>query len=54
MNGAMLLQHAANVVEQRERVYGAPAENFTLIAKRWTLTLGIDVSPAQVALCLIV
>jgi hypothetical protein len=53
MNGAMLLQHAAGVIEHRERVYGPPAESFAAIAARWSLVLGIEVSPAQVALCLI-
>ena len=28
MNGAMLLQHAAGVIEHRERMYGPPAESF--------------------------
>ena len=28
MNGAMLLQHAAGVIEHRERIYGPPAESF--------------------------
>ena len=53
MNGAMLLQHAAGVIEHRERIYGPPAESFDAIAARWSLVLGIDVSAAQVALCLI-
>ena len=53
MNGAMLLQHAAGVIEHRERVYGPPAESFEAIAARWSLVLGITVTPAQVALCLI-
>ena len=53
MNGAMLLQHTANVVEHRERIYGPPAESFEIIAARWSLVLGIEVTPAQVALCLI-
>ena len=53
MNGAMLLQHAAGVIEHRERSYGPPVESFTTIAARWSLVLGIDVSPTQVALCLI-
>jgi hypothetical protein len=53
MNGAMLLQHAAGVIEHRERVYGPPAESFEAIAARWSLVLGIPVTPAQVALCLI-
>ena len=53
MNGAMLLQHATGVVEHRERTYGPPAESFAAIAARWSLVLGISVTPAQVALCLI-
>ena len=53
MNGAMLLQHAAGVIEHRERSYGPPAESFETIAARWSLVLGITVTPAQVALCLI-
>lgn len=53
MNGAMLLQHATGVIENRERQYGSPETNFAQIAARWSLTLGIPVSPVQVALCLI-
>ena len=53
MNAAMLLQHAAGVIEHRERIYGPAADNFAAIAARWSLVLGITVSPAQVALCLI-
>jgi hypothetical protein len=53
MNGAMLLQHAAGVIEHREGIYGSPRELFVHVAARWSLTLGIEVTPAQVALCLI-
>ena len=53
MNGAMLLQHAAGVIEHRERTYGPPSESFAQIAARWSLVLGIPVTSAQVALCLI-
>jgi hypothetical protein len=53
MNGAMLLQHAAGVIKHREGIYGPPQELFAHIAERWSLVLGVDVSPAQVALCLI-
>ena len=53
MNAAMLLQHAAGVIENRERSYGPPSESFEVIAARWSLVLGITVTPAQVALCLI-
>jgi hypothetical protein len=53
MNGAMLLQHAAGVVEHRESVYGAALPLFEQIACRWSLVLGMEVTSAQVALCLI-
>ena len=53
MNGAMLLQHAAGVIEHRESIYGPPQELFAQIARRWSLVLGMDVTPVQVALCLI-
>jgi hypothetical protein len=53
MNGAMLLQHAAGVIEHREGIYGSPQELFAQIAGRWSLVLGVTVTPAQVALCLI-
>ena len=53
MNAAMLLQHAVGVIENRERIYGPAAESFEAVAARWSLVLGISVTPAQVALCLI-
>lgn len=53
MNAAMLLQHAASVIEDRRRTHDAPEPSFADIAARWSLVLGVDVSPAQVALCLI-
>jgi hypothetical protein len=53
MNGPELLEHAAGVVTRRRREYGEPVELFEHIARRWSLTLGTKISPAQVALCLI-
>jgi hypothetical protein len=53
MNGEMLLQHAAGVVEKRRDHYGEPTALYAHIAKRWSLVLGAKVTPAQVALCLI-
>lgn len=53
MNGEMLLKHAAGVVADRRRTYGEPADLFAQIAKRWSLVLRTNVTPAQVALCLI-
>ena len=53
MNGPELLDHAAGVVTRRRREYGEPVELVDHIARRWSLTLGTKVSPAQVVLCLI-
>jgi hypothetical protein len=53
MNGEMLLQHAAGVVEKRRNHYGEPTALFDHIARRWSLVLGAKVTPGQVALCLI-
>jgi hypothetical protein len=49
MNGSMLLHHAAGVIEHREQVYGPADASFAQIAARWSLVLGITVTPAQVA-----
>ena len=53
MNGPELLAHAASIVTRRRREYGEPAELFEQVAKRWSLTRGVKVSPAQVVLCLL-
>jgi hypothetical protein len=53
MNGPELLEHAASLVNQRRRAYGEPADLFQHVAQRWSLTLGMKISPAQVVLCLI-
>jgi hypothetical protein len=53
MNGAMLLQHAAGVMEHRQRAYGPPQPLFAQVAMRWSQVLRTEVTPAQVALCLI-
>ena len=53
MNGEMMLQHVAGVIENRRRHYGPVEDLFDQVAKRWSLTLGVTVTPAQVALCMI-
>lgn len=53
MKTNQFLDHAAGVVSRRRHEYGEPTDLFEQIAKRWSLTLGTPVSPAQVALCLI-
>jgi Domain of unknown function (DUF6378) len=53
MNAEQLLEHAADIVTRRRREYGEPVDLFEQVAKRWSLTLGAKVRPAQVVLCLI-
>ena len=52
MNGAMLLRHAAGVVDKRRDEYGEPEDLFANVAVRWSQVLGIRVTSVQVALCL--
>ena len=53
MTGEMMLRQAANVVANRRRAYGDPATSMAAVAQRWSITLGLTVTPAQVTLCLI-
>ena len=53
MNGELMLRQAANVVANRRAVYGEPRSAMDLVARRWSITLGHTITPAQVALCLI-
>ena len=53
MKAEVLLEHAAGVVSRRRREYGELADLFRDIAERWSLVLGLEVSPAQAVLCMI-
>ncbi|MFO0992585.1 MAG: DUF6378 domain-containing protein [Hyphomicrobiales bacterium] len=53
MNGEAMLVHTARVVSERRKVYGDPAASMAAVAKRWSITLGRTVTPAEVVLCLI-
>ena len=48
-----LLHDAAAILQQRGASYGDAHQVLAIIAARWSMTLGVDISPAQVALCLI-
>ena len=48
-----ILGHTAKVLEERRDDYGDPAEQFRVIADRWSITLGMPITPSQVALCMI-
>jgi hypothetical protein len=52
MTGAELLAHAAAVIDQRRQSYGEPRLLFERVAVRWSQLLGVDVTAAQVGLCL--
>ena len=51
MDGEMLLKHAAAVVAHRRTQYGEAPTLFDQVATRWSLVLGIEVTPERVALC---
>ena len=53
MIAEQFLEHAAGVVARRRREYGEPADLSCDIAKRWSLVLGVEASPAQAALCML-
>jgi len=53
MTAEMLLKQATAVVANRRESYGEPRAGMEVIAKRWSLTLGAPITPAQVVLCLI-
>ena len=49
----MFLKHVAQVVAERSTQYGDATGNMAAIAVRWSATLGREVTPAQVVLCLL-
>lgn len=53
MKGDAMLRRAAAVVGERRKVYGDPRRSMEAVARRWSITLGHPVTPAQVVLCLI-
>ena len=53
MSGEAMLIEAARIVAERRAAYGHPAMSMAAIAARWSVTLGVPVTPATVALCLI-
>ena len=47
------LKHVANVIVERSTQYGDASSNMAVIAQRWSATLGREITPAQVVLCLL-
>ena len=48
-----LLEQATRTLVERGESYGSPQPLFENVARRWSLTLGVDVSAEQVITCLI-
>jgi hypothetical protein len=49
-----IAQEATGLVSgDRQAAYGHPYDNFLDTAKLWSVVLGIDVTPQQVALCMV-
>lgn len=48
----ILWQASELVTGERQEQYGPPEENFERIAAGWSVLLGVDIEPEQVALCM--
>jgi hypothetical protein len=53
MNADQFLEHAAGIVTRRRGDYGDPTLLFEQVARRWALTLGVEVTAAQAVACMI-
>lgn len=51
--GEKLLREAASVLINRRKQYGPASVLLDGVARRWSITLGHPVTPAQVVLCMI-
>ena len=51
-DGERILQHASDIIEERGEEYGSPLENFTRIAKFWSVLFDVDVTPEKVGLAM--
>lgn len=49
-----IAQEAMDIVSgARQQTYGHPSKNFQDTARLWSVVLGIEVTPQQVALCMV-
>lgn len=54
MSDDSILQEADQLIKgERQNDYGSPLQSFTKIAQLWAPILGINITPDQVALCMI-
>jgi len=49
----ILMEAQSVVYGDRQADYGSVRTNFSNIARQWSVTLGIEVTPEQVGLCMI-
>ena len=49
---AAMLKRTADILAKRSKTYGEPGIAMAAIAVRWSITLGQQVTPAQVVLCM--
>jgi|TARA_R100001129_G_C5316267_1_gene246487 hypothetical protein len=50
--GKELLQEATKTIDERGEKYGTPLDNFSRIARLWSVILDTDITPLQAALCM--
>ena len=53
MKATDFLSQVSLIVRERGEIYGDPRANLSDTAIRWTATLGLKVSAAQVAMCMV-
>ena len=51
--GVRLLEQAIYTIGERDREYGAITPLAVELAKRWSIALGVEISPQKAMLCLI-
>jgi len=52
MTPETFLDQAADILADRNKIYGDPRQSMAAIAARWSITLGHPVTPAEVVLCM--
>ena len=50
--GKELLEEAKGKIDERGEEYGGPLDNFSRIARLWSVILDTDITPLQAALCM--
>lgn len=52
MKGIRILERAIETVRERGAAYGDASAFYARLARRWSVTLGMEVTPQQVVLCM--